>query len=90
MSELSGDLARDGLISIHEALVDIMANYSVGFTCSEAEALYAAYQSIGEPEMAETFMCWHASLDEEEDVHEVTAEDNGIPIAWQRRDEEDE
>lgn len=87
------DTVRVAFETISEALGDIQSVYEVGFTCSEAEALYEAMVAVGATDQAEHFMTWHSTLDDpdEGDIHRPVygAEYPDFPVGFERIDLED-
>jgi hypothetical protein len=65
------EACRQAFEAISEALGDIQSVYRVGFSCSEAEALYEAMVAVECHEEAKAFMAQHADLDDprEGDLH---------------------
>jgi hypothetical protein len=65
------EACRQAFEAIADALNDIQAVYRVGFSCSEAEALYEAMVAVECHDEAKRFMSNHADLDDpdEGDLH---------------------
>lgn len=64
-----------------------------GFTCQEAEAMYACMIGVGALESAETFMAYHAETDDDDgDLHVPVYEHPTYPdsvTGWRYKTEEE-
>lgn len=82
------ETCREAFDTISSALGDIQTVYEVGFTCSEAEALYEAMVAVGAADTAKSFMAQHATLDDprEGDLHRpiYSSEYPDCPVDFER------